>query len=118
MAQITIKADEHSAYDFRYDHGGEYPTACVRWKQKGAESSKAFDHDRTVLVVTALEGGKNQIVDFLGLTAPDLENWAEYADCELRREHHLPERGQEWDTNALRDPAPLSVEFAEGLRCF
>ena len=118
MAQITIKSDGHSVYDFRYDHGGEYPAACVRWKHKGAESSKAFDHDRTVLVVTALEGGKNQIVDFLGLAAPDLQNWAEYADCELRREHHLPERGQEWDTNALRDPAPLSVEFAEGLRCF
>ena len=118
MAQITIKSDGHSVYDFRYNHGGEYPAAWVRWKQDGAESSKAFDHDRTVLVVTALEGSKNQIVDFLGLTAPDLENWAEYADCELRREHHLPERGQEWDTNALRDPAPLSVEFAEGLRCF
>ena len=38
MAQITIKSDEHSVYDFRYDHGEEYPAACVRWKQKGAES--------------------------------------------------------------------------------
>ena len=55
MAQITIKADEHSAYDFRYDHGGEYPAACVRWKQDGAESSKAFDHNHTELVVTALD---------------------------------------------------------------
>ena len=118
MAQITVKSDEHSVYDFRYDHGGEYPAAWVRWKDHDASSSLASDYNRTVLVVTALEGGKNQIVDFLGLTAPDLENWAEYADCELRREHHLPERGQEWDTNALRDPAPLSVEFAEGLQCF
>ena len=118
MAQITIKSDEHSVYDFRYNHGGEYPAAWVRWKDHDASSSLASDYNRTVLVVTALEGSKNQIVDFLCLAAPDLENWAEYADCELRREHHLPERGQEWDSNALRDPAPLSVEFAEGLRCF
>ena len=118
MAQITIKSDGHSVYDFRYSHGGEYPAAWVRWKQKGAESSKAFDHDRTVLVVTALEGSKNEIVEFLAMNTDDLNHWAEHADCELRREHHLPERGQEWDSNALRDPAPLSVEFAEGLRCF
>ena len=118
MTKITIETSAREESDFIYVHGGETPVAWVRWKQSGATDSNADDHDRTILVVTALQGSQEEIVDFLGLAAPDLENWAEYADCELRREHHLPERGQEWDSNALRDPAPLSVEFAEGLRCF
>jgi len=118
MTKITIETSAREESDFIYVHGGETPVAWVRWKQSGATDSNADDHGRTVLVVTALQGSKAEIVDFLGLTAPDLENWAEHADCALRHEHHLPERGQVWDSNQLREPAPLSVEFSEGLQCF
>ena len=37
-------------------------------------------------------------------------------DRALREDLRLPERGAQWDGNALTAPPPLSVEFAQSLR--
>ena len=102
-------------WDFRYTHGAGTPVAWLRWKQPGAESSK-YDYDRDVLLVTKLEGTAAEIAEFLAMNLDDLLHWADHAESALRQEHHLPERGETWDANAISDPAPLAVEIAEGLR--
>ena len=114
---LTIKSSAWKDTDFRYFHHADEAACWVRWKQPGAADSDADDHDRTVLLVTAIEGTPEVVADFIARPQEDRDWWGEFADCELRREHHLPERGQVFDSNAaLHDPAPLSVELAEGLR--
>jgi len=113
---LTIKSSAWKDTDFRYFHHADEAACWVRRKQPGAADSDADDHDRTVLLVTAIEGTPEAVAGFLAKPQEDLDWWAEFADCELRRDHDLPERGQVFDSNALHDPAPLNVELAEGLQ--
>ena len=74
----------------------------------------ATDFDRCVLLVVGIEGTRSQVEAFLA--DDDLSYWAEWADRALREDLYLPERGAQWDGNALTAPPALSVEFAEPLR--
>jgi hypothetical protein len=78
------------------------------------EDRDATDHDRCIIEVLSVEGTRSQIEAFLA--DDDLSYWAEWADLALREDLYLPERGAQWDGNALTAPPPLMVEFAEPLR--
>ena len=98
---------------FRYQHQDDGPGVLLRYKGRG-EDRDATDFDRCVLLVVGIEGTRSQVEAFLA--EDDLSYWAEWADLALREDLYLPERGAEWDGNALTAPPPLSVEFAEPLR--
>ncbi len=94
---------------FRYRHCDDGPTVSLRYKGMG-EDRDASDFDRSVIEVLGVEGTRSQIEAFLA--DGDLTYWAEWADRALREDLRLPERGAQWDGNALTAPPPLSVEFA------
>ena len=96
---------------FRYQHQDDGPTVSLRYKGRGSD---ATDFDRCVLEILSIEGTRSQIEAFLA--DDDLSYWAEWADRALREDLRLPERGAQWDGNALTAPPPLSVEFADPLR--
>ena len=99
---------------FRYQHADDGPTVSLRYKGRG-EDRDATDHDdRCIIEVVAIEGTRSQVEAFL--EHEDLLYWAEWADRALREDLYLPERGAQWDGNALTAPPPLSVEFAEPIR--
>ena len=98
---------------FRYQHADDGPTVLINYKGNG-EDRDATDFDRCVLLVVGIEGTRSQVEAFLA--DDDLSYWAEWADRALREDCRLPERGAEWDGNALTAPPPLMVEFAEPLR--
>lgn len=98
---------------FRYQHQDDGPTVSLRYKGRG-EDRGATDFDRCVIEVLGIEGTRSQVEDFLA--DADLSYWAEWADRALRKDLYLPERGVQWDGNALTALPPLSVEFAEHLR--
>mgnify|MGYP001327182697 FL=1 len=98
---------------FRYRHCDDGARIALRYKGRG-EDRDATDHDRCIIEVVAIEGTRSQVEAFL--EHEDLLYWAEWADRALREDLRLPERGAEWDGNALTAPPPLSVEFAEPLR--
>lgn len=102
-----------TAQPFRYQHQDDGPTASIRYKGRG-EDRNATDFDRCVLEVLSVEGTRSQVEAFL--EHEDLPYWAEWADRALREDLRMPERGAQWDDNALTAPPPLSVEFAEPLR--
>ena len=81
---------------------------AIRYKGMG-EDRDASDFDRSVIEVLGVEGTRSQIEAFLA--EDDLSYWAEWADRALREDLRLPERGAQWDGNALTAPPPLSVEF-------
>lgn len=98
---------------FRYQHVTDGPTVLINYKGNG-EDREAFDDERSVIVVSGIEGTRQQVEDFLA--GEDLLNWAAWADRALREDCRLPERGAEWDGNALSGPPPLTVEFAPNLQ--
>ena len=98
---------------FRYQHADDGPTVLINYKGNG-EDRDATDFDRCVLLVVAVEGTRSQVEAFLA--DEDLSYWAEWADLALREDLRLPERGAEWDGNALTALPPLTVEFAKPLR--
>ena len=98
---------------FRYQHVTDGPTVLINYKGNG-EDRAAFDDERSVIVVSGIEGTRQQVEDFLA--GEDILNWAEWADRALREDCRLPERGAEWDGNALTAPPPLTVEFAPNLQ--
>lgn len=98
---------------FRYQHADDGPTVLINYKGNG-EDRDATDFDRCVILVVGIEGTRQQVEAFLA--GEDLLNWAAWADRALRSDCGLPERGAEWDGNALSGPPPLSVEFVQSLR--
>jgi len=98
---------------FRYRHSDDSARVALRYKGRG-EDRDASDFDRCVLLVVGIEGTRSQVVAFL--KHEELPYWAEWADRALREDLRLPERGAQWDGNALTAPPPLMVEFAEPLR--
>lgn len=98
---------------FRYQHQDDGPTVSLRYKGRG-EDRDATDFDRSVLLVVGVEGTRSQVEAFLADN--DLSYWAEWADRALREDCRLPERGAEWDGNALSAPPPLTVEFAPNVQ--
>jgi len=98
---------------FRYQHTDDGPTVLINYKGNG-EDRDAFDDERSVIVVSGIDGTRQQVEDFLG--REELPYWAEWADRALREDCRLPERGAEWDGNALTAPPPLTVEFAPNLQ--
>ena len=98
---------------FRYQHQDDGPTVSFRYKGRG-EDRDATDFDRCVLLVVGVEGTRAQVEDFLA--DDDLTYWADWADRALREDLYLPERGAQWDGNALTALPPLSVEFVQPLR--
>ena len=98
---------------FRYQHQDDGPGVLLRYKGRG-EDRDATDHDRCIIEVLSVEGTRSQVEAFLA--DDDLPYWAEWADRALREDLRLPERGAQWDGNALTAPPPLSVEFAQSLR--
>ena len=93
---------------FWYRHCDDGARVALRYKGRGE------DFDRCVIEVLSVEGTRSQVEAFLA--DDDLPYWAEWADRALREDLYLPERGAEWDGNALTAPPRLSVEFAEPLR--
>ena len=99
---------------FWYRHSDDGARVALRYKGRG-EDRDATDHDdRCIIEVVAIEGTRSQVEAFLA--DDDLPYWAEWADRALREDLRLPERGAQWDGNALTAPPPLSVEFAQPLR--
>ena len=98
---------------FRYQHQDDGPTVSLRYKDRGNDRD-ATDFDRCIIEVLGIEGTRPQVEAFLA--DDDLLYWAEWADRALREDLGLPERGVQWDGNALTAPPPLSVEFAQPLR--
>lgn len=98
---------------FRYRHVDGGPTVLINYKGRG-EDRNATDFDRCVILVVGIEGTRPQVEAFLA--DDDLSYWAEWADRALREDCHLPERGAEWDGNALTAPPPLTVEFTPNLQ--
>ena len=98
---------------FWYRHSDDGARVAIRYKGRG-EDLDATDFDRCVLLVVGIEGTRSQVEAFLA--DDDLSYWAEWADRALREDLRLPERGAQWDGNALTAPPPLSVEFADPLR--
>ncbi len=96
-----------------YRHCDDGARVAHRYKGRG-EDRDATDHDRCIIEVLSVEGTRSQIEAFLA--DDDLSYWAEWADLALREDLYLPERGAQWDGNALTAPPPLMVEFAEPLR--
>ncbi len=97
---------------FWYRHSDDGARVAIRYKGRG-EDRDATDHDRCIIEVLGVEGTRSQVEAFL---ADDLTYWAEWADRALRNDLRLPERGAQWDGNALTAPPALSVEFAEPIR--
>ena len=99
---------------FWYHHSDDGARVALRYKGRG-EDRDATDHDdRCIIEVVAIEGTRSQVEAFLA--DDDLSSWAEWADRALREDLRLPERGAQWDGNALTAPPPLSVEFVQPLR--
>ena len=98
---------------FWYRHSDDGARVALRYKGMG-EDRDATDHDRCIIEVLSVEGTRSQIEAFLA--DDDLSYCAEWADLALREDLYLPERGAQWDGNALTAPPPLMVEFAEPLR--
>jgi len=98
---------------FWYRHSDDGARVALRYKGRG-EDRDATDYDRCVLEIVAISGTRAQVEAFLA--EDDLSYWAEWADLALREDLYLPERGAQWDGNALTAPPALSVEFAEPLR--
>jgi len=98
---------------FWYRHSDDGARVALRYKGRG-EDRDASDFDRCVIEVLGVEGTRSQVEAFLA--DEDLTYWAEWADRALREDLRLPERGAQWDGNALTAPPPLMVEFAEPLR--
>lgn len=98
---------------FWYRHSDDGARVALRYKGRG-EDRDATDFDRCVIEVLSVEGTRSQVEAFL--EHEDLPYWAEWADLALREDLRLPERGAQWDGNALTAPPALSVEFAEPLR--
>ena len=98
---------------FRYQHVTDGAAVLINYKGNG-EDREAFDDERSVIVVSGIEGTRRQVADFL--EREELPYWAEWADAALRKDCGLPERGAEWDGNALSGPPPLTVEFTPNLQ--
>ena len=97
---------------FWYRHSDDGVRVALRYKGMG-EDRDATDFDRCIIEVLSIEGTRSQVEAFLA--EDDLSSWAEWADRALREDLYLPERGAQWDGNALTALPPLSVEFAESL---
>ena len=98
---------------FWYRHSDDGARVALRYKGRG-EDRDATDYDRCVLEIVAISGTRSQVEAFL--EHEDLPYWAEWADMALREDLRLPERGVQWDGNAITALPPLSVEFVEPLR--
>ena len=98
---------------FRYQHQDDGPTVLINYKGNG-EDRDATDFDRCAILVVGIEGTRSQVEAFLA--DDDLSYWAEWADRALREDCRLPERGVEWDGNALTAPPTITVEFAPNLQ--
>ena len=87
------------------EHGGGFSSADLSAVEVALRLGEAWDA-RTVVVCAGPPAADAGLRDLL----------AAGADRALREDLYLPERGAQWDGNALTAPPPLSVEFVQPLR--